>query len=86
MWIRLYCTRPKRWRIAFIRRFTMIIGPMKSRPSGLLLAAVCAIVVIAGLLPYTPLGRLLQFTPLPLSLLGALASPGSHVSASRAGG
>jgi len=115
--------RPKRWRIAFIRQFMMIIGPissiydfltfavllwvfhastnaplfhtgwfveslatqtlvvfvirtagnpLKSRPSGPLLAAVCAIVVVAGLLPYTPVGRLLQFTPLPPSLLGAI--------------
>ena len=115
--------RPKRWRIAFIRQFMMIIGPissiydfltfgvllwvfhasmnaplfhtgwfveslatqtlvvfvirtagnpLKSRPSGPLLAAVFAIVAIAAVLPYTPLGTLLQFTPLPLSLLGAI--------------
>jgi Mg2+-importing ATPase len=116
--------RPKRWRIAFIRQFMMIIGPIssiydfltfavllwvfhastnaprfhtgwfveslatqtlvvfvirtagnpfKSRPSGPLMAAVCGIVAVAGILPFTPLGRLLQFTPLPLSLLGAIA-------------
>jgi Mg2+-importing ATPase len=116
--------RPKRWQIAFIRQFMMIIGPissiydfltfgvllwvfhastnaplfhtgwfveslatqtlvvfvirtagnpLKSRPSRALLAAVFAIVAVAGILPYTALGKLLQFTPLPLSLLGAIA-------------
>ena len=116
--------RPKRWRIAFIRQFMMIIGPissiydfltfavllwvfhasmnaplfhtgwfveslatqtlvvfvirtagnpLKSKPSRSLMAAVCAIVAVAGVLPYTPLGRLLQFTSLPPSLLGAIA-------------
>ncbi len=116
--------RPKRWRIAFIRQFMMIIGPissvydfltfavllwvfhastnaplfhtgwfveslatqtlvvfvirtagnpLKSRPSRSLMAAVCAIVAVAGILPYTRLGKLLQFTPLPPSLLGPIA-------------
>jgi Mg2+-importing ATPase len=116
--------RPKRWQIAFIRQFMMIIGPissiydfltfavllwvfrastnaplfhtgwfveslttqtlvvfvirtagnpLKSRPSKLLLIAVSAIVAVAAVLPYTALGRLLQFTQLPLSLLGAIA-------------
>jgi Mg2+-importing ATPase len=116
--------RPKRWQIAFIRQFMMIIGPissiydfltfgvllwvfhastnaslfhtgwfveslatqtlvvfvirtagnpLKSRPSRALLAAVFAIVAVAGVLPYTALGKLLQFTALPLSLLGAIA-------------
>ena len=116
--------RPKRWQIAFIRQFMMIIGPissiydfltfgvllwvfhastnaplfhtgwfveslatqtlvvfvirtagnpLKSRPSRPLLVAVFAIVAVAAVLPYTALGRLLQFTPLPLSLLGAIA-------------
>ena len=46
---------------------------MKSRPSGPLLVAVFAIVAVAAVLPYTALGNLLQFTPLPLSLLGAIA-------------
>jgi P-type Mg2+ transporter len=115
--------RPKRWQIAFIRQFMMIIGPissiydfltfgillwafhastnaplfhtgwfveslatqtlvvfvirtagnpLKSRPSRALLAAVFAIVAVAAVLPYTALGELLQFTPLPLSLLGAI--------------
>ena len=48
-------------------------SPLKSRPSGPLLAAVLAIVAIAVVLPYTSLGRLMQFTALPLSLLGAIA-------------
>jgi P-type Mg2+ transporter len=116
--------KPKRWQIAFIRQFMIIIGPissiydfltfgvllwvfrastnaplfhtgwfveslatqtlvvfvirtagnpLKSRPSGPLLAAVLAIVAVAAVLPYTALGRLLQFNPLPLSLLGAIA-------------
>ena len=116
--------RPKRWQIAFVRQFMMIIGPissiydfltfavllwvfhastnaplfhtgwfveslatqtlvvfvirtagnpLKSRPSRPLLVAVVAIVTVAAVLPYTALGKLLQFTPLPLSLLGAIA-------------
>jgi Mg2+-importing ATPase len=48
-------------------------NPLKSRPSGPLLFAVLAIVAVAAVLPYTALGKLLQFTPLPLSLLGAIA-------------
>jgi P-type Mg2+ transporter len=115
--------RPKRWQIAFIRQFMMIIGPissiydfltfgillwvfhassnaplfhtgwfveslatqtlvvfvirtagnpLKSRPSRALLAAVFATVAVAGVLPYTSLGLLLGFTPLPLSLLAAI--------------
>jgi len=47
-------------------------NPLKSRPAKPLLLAVFAVVAIAAVLPYTPLGKLLQFTPLPLSLLGAI--------------
>ena len=116
--------RPKRWRIAFIRQFMMIIGPissiydfltfaallwmfhasmnaplfhtgwfveslatqtlvvfvirtagnpLKSRPSRLLMVTVLAIVAVAAALPYTVLGTLLQFTPLPLSLFATIA-------------
>ena len=116
--------RPKRWQIAFIRQFMMIIGPissiydcftfgillwvfsastnaplfhtgwfveslatqtlvvfvirtagspLKSRPSGPLLISVLVVVGIAAALPYTPVGSLLQFTPLPASMLGAIA-------------
>jgi Mg2+-importing ATPase len=116
--------KPKRWQIAFIRQFMMIIGPissiydfltfgvllwlfhastnaplfrtgwfveslvtqtlvvfvirtagnpLKSRPSGRLLISVVAISVAGAVLPYTPLGALLKFTPLPLSLLGAIS-------------
>jgi Mg2+-importing ATPase len=46
---------------------------LKSRPSRGLLAAVFAIVAVAVALPYTALGALLQFTPLPWSLMGAIA-------------
>ena len=48
-------------------------NPWKSRPSRALLIAVFAIVAAAAVLPYTSLGTLLQFTPLPLPLLGAIA-------------
>jgi Mg2+-importing ATPase len=48
-------------------------NPFKSRPSAPLMAAVLAIVAVAAVLPYTALGELLQFTALPLSLLGAIA-------------
>ena len=48
-------------------------NPLKSRPSWPLLISVLAVVVIATVLPYTPLGRFLRFTPLPLSLLVAIA-------------
>src|SRR6185295_18986111 len=48
-------------------------NPLKSRPSRPLLLAVFAIVTAGTVLPYTVLGKLLQFTPLPLSLLGAIA-------------
>jgi Mg2+-importing ATPase len=116
--------RPKRWQIAFIRQFMMIIGPissiydfltfavllwvfhastneplfhtgwfveslatqtlvvfvirttanpLKSWPSRPLMISVLAVVTFATVLPYTSLGRLLRFTPLPASLLGAIA-------------
>ena len=116
--------RPKRWQIAFIRQFMMIIGPissvydfltfgvllwvfhastnaplfrtgwfveslatqtlvvfvirtagspLKSRPSRPLLISVLAVVAIAAVLPYTPVGSLLRFTPPPVSMLGAIA-------------
>jgi P-type Mg2+ transporter len=48
-------------------------NPFKSRPSRALLLSVSAVVAIAAVLPYTPIGSLLRFTPLPLSLLGAIA-------------
>jgi Mg2+-importing ATPase len=38
-----------------------------------LLISVLAAVAVATLLPYTSLGKLLRFTPLPISLLGAIA-------------
>jgi Mg2+-importing ATPase len=48
-------------------------NPLKSRPSGQLLMSVVAVAIVGAVLPYTPLGPLLRFTPLPLSLLGAIA-------------
>jgi Mg2+-importing ATPase len=48
-------------------------NPFKSRPSGRLLMSVSAVVALAALLPYCPLGPLLGLTPIPLSLLGAIA-------------
>jgi Mg2+-importing ATPase len=48
-------------------------NPFKSRPSRPLVIAVVAVSLAGALLPYTPLGVLLGFTPLPLSLLGAIA-------------
>jgi Mg2+-importing ATPase len=48
-------------------------NPLTSRPSQSLLIAVLATVAAATVLPYTPLGDLLGFTPLPASLLGAIA-------------
>jgi Mg2+-importing ATPase len=48
-------------------------NPLKSRPSRPLLISVLAVVAIAAVLPYTAVGTLLRFTPLPVSLLGAIA-------------
>src|ERR1051325_3268611 len=48
-------------------------NPLQSRPSWPLLSGVLAIVAIAAALPYTPVGSLLKFTPLPLPLLAAIA-------------
>jgi Mg2+-importing ATPase len=48
-------------------------NPFKSRPSGRLLIGVVAVTVAGAVLPYTRLGTLLGFTPLPLSLLGAIS-------------
>jgi len=48
-------------------------NPFKSRPSGRLLLGVGAVSLAGAVLPYTPLGALLGFTPIPLSLLGAIS-------------
>jgi P-type Mg2+ transporter len=48
-------------------------NPFKSRPSLPLLTSVLVVVAGATILPCTPLARLMGFTPLPLSLLGAIA-------------
>jgi Mg2+-importing ATPase len=47
-------------------------NPLKSRPSHPLLISVLAVVAVAIVLPYTPLGTLLRFTPLPVSLLATI--------------
>jgi Mg2+-importing ATPase len=116
--------KPKRWQIAFIRQFMMIIGPIssvydfltfgvllwifhassnaplfrtgwfveslatqtlvvfvirtagnpfRSRPSGRLLIGVVAVSLAGAVLPYTRLGVILGFIPLPLSLLAAIS-------------
>ncbi len=48
-------------------------NPLRSRPSWRLLASVLAVVTIAVGLPYTNIGALLQFTPLPVAVLAAVA-------------
>ncbi|MBN9614335.1 MAG: magnesium-translocating P-type ATPase [Acidobacteriales bacterium 59-55] len=48
-------------------------NPLKSRPSRALLLSVLLVVIVAVVLPYTALGRLLRFTALPISLLGMIA-------------
>jgi Mg2+-importing ATPase len=49
-------------------------SPFRCRPSRPLLIGVLAVVAVAVVLPYTPVGRLLKFTPLPVSLLCVIAS------------
>ena len=48
-------------------------NPLRSRPSGRLLIAVVAVTIAGAGLPYTPLAVMLGFTPLPLTLLGAIS-------------
>jgi Mg2+-importing ATPase len=48
-------------------------NPLKSRPSRILLISVLTVVAVGTALPFTVLGRLLQFTPLPVSLMFAIA-------------
>jgi len=109
-----YTLKPKRWNVAFIRRFMLLIGPLssvydfltfavmlkffhadatlfrtgwfveslatqtlvifvirtagrpwESRPSAGLAWGVCTCVATGALLPFTPLGPWLGFTPLP---------------------
>ncbi len=48
-------------------------NPLKSRPSRSLLISVLAVVAVAAVLPYTPLGTLLRFVPLPAALLATIA-------------
>jgi len=48
-------------------------SPFKSRPSGRLVIGVVSVSLAGAVLPYTPLGGPLGFTPLPLSLLAAIS-------------
>jgi Mg2+-importing ATPase len=48
-------------------------NPLKSRPSRALLISVLAVVGVATVLPYTIVGRLMRFTPPPISLLFTIA-------------
>jgi Mg2+-importing ATPase len=48
-------------------------NPFRSRPSGRLLIGVVAVTIAGAVLPYTPLGVMVGFTPLPLSLLVAIS-------------
>jgi Mg2+-importing ATPase len=54
--------------VVFVIRTTL--PPWKSRPSPLLVTAVISAVLVAWLLPYTPLAGPLGFEPLPLVILG----------------
>ena len=47
-------------------------NPLRSRPSRPLLISVLVVVAIAAILPYTVFGRLLRFTPLPISLMATI--------------
>lgn len=49
-------------------------NPLASRPSAALLATVLAVVAVAIALPYTPLGPMLGFVPLPASYLAFVAA------------
>jgi len=48
-------------------------NPFRSRPSRPLLLSVLSVLALAAVLPYTPVGSLLGFTPLPAFLLGVIA-------------
>ena len=48
-------------------------NPFKSRPSWRLLIGVVAVTVAGAVLPYTRLGALLGFAPIPLPLLGVIS-------------
>ncbi|HEX5749554.1 MAG TPA: magnesium-translocating P-type ATPase [Archangium sp.] len=48
-------------------------NPLRSRPSRWLVASSLGVVLVANVLPFTPLGAWFGFEPPPLALLGALA-------------
>ncbi|MGV8082269.1 MAG: magnesium-translocating P-type ATPase [Coriobacteriia bacterium] len=115
--------RPRRWKMAFIRQFMLIMGPISSlydfatfaillfvfhanqelfrtgwfveslatqtlvvfiirtagnplasRPSKGLVASVLVVVSLAFVIPFTPLGALIGFTPMPLPLMLAIVA------------
>ncbi len=49
-------------------------NPFKSLPSRMLAFTVSTIVAVAIILPYTPIGRLIEFVPLPWTLLATLTA------------
>jgi len=49
-------------------------NPFKSSPGRPLMMGVFAIAAVATILPYTPVGRLLSFVPMPSALLGVIAA------------
>ena len=49
-------------------------NPFKSRPSRRLTATVLAVVAIGFVLPYTPLGKLVGFVPMPLALIAIIVA------------
>ncbi|HVW69257.1 MAG TPA: cation transporting ATPase C-terminal domain-containing protein, partial [Steroidobacteraceae bacterium] len=68
------------WFIESLATQTLVIfimrtpgNPLRSRPHPLLAATSCGVVVFGVTLPYTPLGPLLGFVPLPLAFLAAVA-------------
>ena len=48
-------------------------NPFRSRPSGKLLISVLVIALTGAVLPYSWIGAMLGFTPMPLALVGAIA-------------
>jgi Mg2+-importing ATPase len=58
--------------IIFALRTRLPVG--RSRPRGLMMLVAAAVAAVALLLPYTPLGPLLGFLPLPPSYLAAIVA------------
>ena len=62
--------RPSHWDMSLIRRFMTFFGPISSLFDFLTFA----VVAIAVALPYSPVGEVLGFEPLPAPFLAALAA------------